>query len=69
MYLQEGGNEVPLPLIDLVDGNSMFDQFQRVDHEGDLLQQIFLALALASLLDIAVEVLLVFARNNIPGLS
>lgn len=69
MYLQEGDNEVPFPLIDLVDGNSMFDQFQRVDHEGNLFQQIFLTFALASLLDISVEVLLVFTRNDVPGLS
>ena len=69
MDLEEGNSEVPLPLVDLVDGNAMLDQFQRVDHEGDLLQQVFLALVLASLLDIEVEVLLVFAGDDVPGFS
>ena len=54
-------------MVDFVDRNTSFDQFEWIHHECDFFQQVFLSAILEMLPHILIEILLVLSRNNIPS--
>ena len=67
---EESADVVPWVLVSLVDGDAVIDEFERVHHECDAVEQSFLAgFQAVSFFDVGVEFLFMGARDHVPCLN